>query len=90
MTEDRRHNDPRRDDDTKCLELLAIEKDILNATSAIEKLEKRLFEDNGTLSIQSRLNKIENSLASMLRVIWTVATAVIGLIVAAIWKYILG
>ena len=81
--DERRHEHRRCDDGhmgTACaqtFEQIAIKQDA--AVEAIEKLERRLYYDNGMLSVQTRLDRVDRAVQNMTRLAWILATAIVGL-----------
>ena len=57
--------------------------------AAIERLENRLYRDNGTLSVQTRLDRHEQTLHNLSKALWgvsavagvTLAKSILGLVI---------
>ena len=58
--------------------------------SDVHGLSKRLFVDNGTLSIQTRLDRHEMVIRSLIWVVCTVATASVASLVAVLFVVVKG
>ena len=52
--------------------------------AAIERLETRLFRDNGTLSVQTRLDRHEQTIKGLSKVMWGVCSVAGVMLVRAI------
>ena len=58
--------------------LLDISTEVKNLT---DNIDKRLFRDNGTTSIQTKLDRHEVVIKNMLKLVWITATALVGILV---------
>jgi len=56
----------------------------------LESIDKRLFRDNGTISVQTQIRLNSNSIATMKRLTWIVASSVIVLIVGIVFQRLMG
>ena len=50
----------------------------------LESIDKRLFRDNGNVSIQTRLDRHEQTIRTIKRLTWITVTAVLGILVATV------
>jgi len=72
-----------------CREHVAVIKgEIKDVRDLVQGIDKRLFRDNGTLSVQTRLDRMERMVAMLLRVGWLLITAVVGQGGYIFWQWI--
>ena len=56
----------------------------------LESIDKRLFRDNGTLSVQTQIRLNSEAVTTMKRVVWLLVVAVAGTMVSVIARRVWG
>lgn len=57
--------------------------------TAVTRIEQRLYHDNGTLSIQTRLDRHERVIGTLIRLMWIGTVAVVSSATATLWALLI-
>ena len=52
----------------------------------LDSIDKRLFRDNGTVSVQTRIDRHEQTIGTIKRLTWIITAAVIGILATALLR----